>query len=89
VTEPPTNGKEWRLQDLNRRVENLERNTENLRVIEERVKTLQRALDIEVGKKIDHLEGDVVALRRALYTAALGVGGSAILFSATIFAVFP
>jgi hypothetical protein len=86
--QPPTNGVRYQLSELGRRVDNLERNTENLRVIEERVKSLQRVLDKEVNRRLNDLDNDVSGLRRALYTAALGITGSAILFSATIFSVF-
>lgn len=88
MAEPPPNGLRYKVEDHERRLSNLERSTSELGVIKERVEQVRQKLDSDVARRMDTMDDELTSLRRALYTAALSVSGGALIFAATIFAVF-
>jgi len=75
--EPPTNGTAWRIQSLESRVSRLEGIKPD--VIAERVENHAREM-------LD-LRDEIRSLKRALYTFALSISGSAIAFGIAVFQV--
>jgi hypothetical protein len=68
----------YRINRLETDVENLEKRLEDYGALKQTVLNLERA--------VGNLQGELTAVRRALYTAALTVGGSAILLAVSILA---
>jgi hypothetical protein len=66
----------YRINRLETDVENLEKRLEDYGALKQTVLNLERA--------VGNLQGELTAVRRALYTAALTVGGSAILLTVSI-----
>lgn len=77
IDPPPSNGTAWRIQSLEARVKRLEENKPD--VIAERVENH--------GKEMIELKQEIAALKRALYTFALSISGSAIAFGIAVFQV--
>ncbi len=82
-------GFNWRMVELERRVNELERQqpavlAEQIRGLRERIDTLER----HFHERIDDLESDQASVRKALIGAALAVATSSALFCFTAFQVF-
>ena len=77
TVDEPANGTAWRLKSLEARVGTLESNKPE--VIADRVSNHAQALQ--------ELRDDVQSLKRALYTFALSISGSAIAFAIAVFQV--
>jgi len=75
IDPPPTNGTAWRIQSLEARVKRLEEIKPD--VIAERVENH--------SKDMLELKLEINALKRALYTFALSISGSAIAFGIAVF----
>ena len=75
--EPAINGTAWRLRSLEARMARLEENKPD--VVAERVSNH--------AKELDALREDIGALKRALYTFALSITGSAVAFAIAVFQV--
>jgi flagellar capping protein FliD len=68
----------YRINRLETDVENLEKRLEDYGALKQTVLNLERA--------VGNLQSELTSVRRALYTAALTVGGSAILLTVSILA---
>jgi flagellar capping protein FliD len=66
----------YRINRLETDVENLEKRLEDYGALKQTVLNLERA--------VGNLQSELTSVRRALYTAALTVGGSAILLTVSI-----
>jgi len=86
----------WFVQDHERRLQMIERHTEDLPVIRSDVERVRRSIhelrgDIEGVRKMLDLfasKDDVESLRKALYTFALSVAGSAVVFALTLLSIY-
>jgi len=86
----------WFVADHERRLEHLEERTEDLNVIRSEVERCNRNIhDLRgtvegVNQKLNGFASkkDVDALRKALYTTALSVTGSVLVFAVTLLSIF-
>lgn len=78
---------EYRVGQLERRVEKLEQRTEDIGVLRNEITNLWRAVN-GLSKELATLDSKIEDHTRALYTAALSVAGGAILVAITLFRAF-